>query len=53
MSDAYTNAVIYGVGVLKIVNTPQGPVMSVVDIAEYEQLGQHLQNTAQNIVEPK
>ena len=48
LSDAYANAVMYGVGVLKIVNTPQGPVMSVVDIAEYEQLGQHLQFTAQN-----
>lgn len=53
LSDAYANAVMYGVGVLKIVNTPQGPIMSVVDIAEYDQLGRHLRNVAQNTVEPK
>jgi len=50
LSDAYTNAMLYGVGVLKIVNTPQGPVMSVVDFEEYAQLGEHLQNVAKNAV---
>lgn len=53
LSDAYTNALLYGIGILKIVNTPQGPVMSVVDIAEYDQLGRHMRNVAQNTVEPK
>lgn len=38
----------YGIGVLKIVNTPQGPVMSVVDRSEYEAVAEHMKFAAQN-----
>lgn len=51
LSDAYTNALLYGIGILKIVNTPQGPVMSVVDRAEYEAVAEHIKFAAQNTKE--
>jgi hypothetical protein len=53
LSDAYANALLYGMGVLKIVNTPQGPVMSVVPIEEYAQLAEGLKFAAENSVEIK
>lgn len=48
LSDAYTNALIYGIGVLKVVNTPAGPIMSVVPFSEYMQVADHLKFAAQN-----
>ena len=48
LSDAYMNAMVYGIGVLKIVNTPEGPVMTVVDPKEYEQVAEHMKFAAQN-----
>jgi len=48
LSDAYANALLYGMGVLKIVNTPQGPIMSVVPFEEYAQLAEGLKYAAEN-----
>ena len=48
LSDAYANALLYGIGVLKIVNTPQGPIMSVVPFEEYAQLAEGLKYAAKN-----
>ena len=48
LSDAYANALLYGMGVLKIVNTPKGPIMSVVPFEEYAQLAEHLKFAAEN-----
>lgn len=53
LSDAYTNALVYGIGVIKIVNTPQGPVMSVVPSEEYLAVADHLKFAVENTMEIK
>jgi hypothetical protein len=48
LHDAYSNALLYGIGVIKVVNTPQGPVMSVVSREEYLAVADHLKFAAEN-----
>jgi len=48
LSDAYTNALVYGIGVIKIVNTPRGPEMSVVPREEYLAVADHLKFAVEN-----
>ena len=48
LSDAYTNALLYGIGVIKIVNTPRGPEMFVVPREEYLAVAEHLKFAVEN-----
>lgn len=48
LSDAYTNALLYGIGVIKIVNTPRGPEMFVVPREEYLDVADHLKFAVEN-----
>lgn len=48
LHDAYSNALLYGIGVIKVVNTPQGPMMSVVSREEYLAVADHLKFAAEN-----
>lgn len=40
--EAYTNALIYGIGMIRIVNTAKGPIMAAVSRSEYEATAEHL-----------
>ena len=48
VEQAYTNALIYGIGLVKMMNTPEGVVLSIVDPKEYLELAQSLEYVAKN-----
>ncbi|UOF78462.1 hypothetical protein [Caudoviricetes sp.] len=52
VDDAIGNALLYGIGIIKIVNTAGGPVMSVVDPRDYYQVAEHMKFAADNMLEP-
>ena len=51
LSEAYTDALLYGVGIIKIVNTMAGPRMSHVPREEFTQLAEHLNYVNKNIMD--
>ena len=51
LGEAYTDALLYGVGIIKIVNTMAGPRMSYVPREEFTQLAEHLNYVVENIMD--
>jgi hypothetical protein len=49
--DACTDALLYGVGIIKIVNTPNGPVVSHVPREEFMELAEHLKFVVENTMD--
>jgi hypothetical protein len=46
--EAFTDALVYGVGIIRIVNTLGGMRMSHVPREEFIELGEHLKHIAEN-----
>lgn len=46
--EAWTDALLYGVGIIRIMNTQEGMRMSHVPREEFMELGEHLKYIAQN-----
>ena len=53
LNAAFANAYLYGIGIIKIVNTPRGPEMSIVGHEEYLELAEALKFVAENKMEFK
>ena len=51
LDEAYTDALLYGVGVIKIVNTLAGIKMSHVPREEFTQLAEHLNFVVENTMD--
>ena len=51
LGEAYTDALLYGVGIIKIVNTMAGPRMSHVPREEFTQLAEHLNFVVENTMD--
>jgi hypothetical protein len=51
LGEAYTDALLYGVGIIKIVNTMAGPKISHVPREEFMELAEHLKYVAENAVD--
>jgi len=48
LSEAYTDALLYGVGIIKIVITLKGPRISHVHHGEFVDLADHLKHVVEN-----
>jgi len=53
LGEAYTDALLYGVGIIKIVNTMTGPRMSHVPREEFIDLADHLKHVVENTIDGK
>ena len=53
LGEAYTDALLYGVGVIKIVNTLAGPRISHVPREEFMDLADHLKHVGENTLNSK
>ena len=51
LGEAYTDALLYGVGIIKIVNTLAGPRIMHVPREEFMQLAEHLNYVNENIMD--
>ena len=51
LDEAYTAALQYGVGIIRIVNTLAGPRMSHVPREEFTQLAEHLNFVVENTID--
>jgi hypothetical protein len=51
LDEAYTDALLYGVGIIKIVNTMAGPRISHVPREEFTQLAEHLNFVVENTMD--
>jgi hypothetical protein len=51
LGEAYTDALLYGVGIIKIVNTMAGPRISHVPREEFTQLAEHLNFVVENTMD--
>ena len=51
LGEAFTDALLYGVGIIKIVNTMAGPRMSHVPREEFTQLAEHLNYVNENVMD--
>ena len=51
LDEAYTDALLYGVGIIKIVNTMAGPRISHVPREEFMELAEHLNYVVENIMD--
>ena len=51
LDEAYTDALLYGVGIIKIVNTLAGPRISHVPREEFIDLAEHLNFVAENTMD--
>ncbi len=48
VAEAFTDALLYGVGIIRVVNTLAGMRMSHVPFEEFIELGDHLKHVAEN-----
>jgi hypothetical protein len=53
LNTVFANAYMFGIGIMKVVNTPRGLEMSVVGHEEYLKLSEALKFVAENTVEIK
>jgi hypothetical protein len=51
LDKAYTDALLYGVGLVKIVNTKDGTKISHVPRDEFMQMSQHLKHVVENTLD--
>jgi hypothetical protein len=51
LDEAYTDALLYGVGIIKIVNTMAGPRIMHVPREEFTQLAEHLNFVVENTID--
>lgn len=51
LDEAYTDALLYGVGIIRIVNTLAGPRISHVPREEFMELADHLKNVVENTID--
>ena len=51
LDEAYTDALLYGVGIIRIVNTLAGPRISHVPREEFMELADHLKNVVENTLD--
>jgi hypothetical protein len=51
LGEAYTDALLYGVGIIKIVNTLAGPRIAHVPREEFLQLSKHLNFVVENTLD--
>ena len=51
LDEAYTDALLYGVGIIKIVNTLAGPRISHVPREEFTELAEHLNYVVENTMD--
>jgi hypothetical protein len=51
IADAHMNAIIYGIGIMKMTTGKDGMKLEVVPVEEYEQLADHLKNINQNRID--
>ena len=51
LDEAHTDALLYGVGIIKIVNTLAGPRISHVPREEFTQLAEHLNFVVENTMD--
>jgi hypothetical protein len=51
LSEAYTDALLYGVGIIRIVNTKDGPTISHVPREEFMDMAEHLKYVVENTMD--
>ena len=51
LGEAYTDALLYGVGIIRIVNTLAGPRISHVPREEFMDLADHLKHVVENTLD--
>ena len=51
LDEAYTDALLYGVGIIMIVNTLAGPRISHVPREEFMELADHLKHVVENTLD--
>ena len=51
LDEAYTDALLYGVGIIRIMNTLDGPRISHVPREEFTELAEHLNYVVENTMD--